>query len=515
VKVLIVDDEANVREGLRVIIDWEACGFAICGEGVNGSDGLTKILELNPELTLLDIKMPLMNGIEVAEQAAKAGYRGKIIILSGYSDFGYAQNAIRFGVSAYLLKPIDEDELMEVVKKTCAEIQKQAETATMERESQQIVRNNLLCDILQGNTPPDRRTIAQYNFNTERESYQVAVVEYGNVMSSADDEAKGMVQQFVLENSIDCVGIEGRSVLMLNSADCIARFMRAINTNSSKINSTKTIICLGRVVKSFEEISLSYKDAYALIVRKFFFEKDKAIACHTTCGDDRKGLTADKKSIRIDEYWDKIYICIEVGEIDMILSLLDDIDHFYRSCMIKPDKVVGILTNFYYEILKRIQAHHSQLDEKLRSYAEISGKLDDMNSLSDIISWLRKEFCRLAATIGNDSNEDIIMKLLNYIDKYSDINISLESLAAIFGYNSTYLGRVFKNTVGENFLSYLDKARINKAEDLLIHSDLKVYEIAVKVGYVNLDYFYVKFKKYTGKSPNEYRKNKPLAASGG
>ena len=111
----IADDESSIREGLKYIIDWESLGFRLCGEAANGEDALTQILALNPGLVLLDVKMPKMRGTEVIRLARKSGYQGKCIILSGYSDFQYAQEAIKGGVSFYLTKPIDEDELTQTV----------------------------------------------------------------------------------------------------------------------------------------------------------------------------------------------------------------------------------------------------------------------------------------------------------------------------------------------------------------------------------------------------------------
>jgi two-component system, response regulator YesN len=114
--VLIVDDEVTVREGLQVLIDWAEYGFDAILESVDGIDALDKMVTLKPELTLLDIKMPRMIGTEAADRARKAGYTGTIIILSGYSDFAYAQNALRFDACAYLLKPVDEDELVALLR---------------------------------------------------------------------------------------------------------------------------------------------------------------------------------------------------------------------------------------------------------------------------------------------------------------------------------------------------------------------------------------------------------------
>ncbi len=126
-RVLIIDDEPNVREGLKVIVPWEEHGFTVCDTAEDGIDGLQKIILLEPELVLIDIRMPGMMGIEVIEEAKKKGYKGKFIITTGYSEFEYAKRAINLGVSSYVLKPIDEEELIVEVDKLAKEINEENE----------------------------------------------------------------------------------------------------------------------------------------------------------------------------------------------------------------------------------------------------------------------------------------------------------------------------------------------------------------------------------------------------
>lgn len=114
-KLLIADDEIDVREGIRYLLDWQSLGFVICGEGKNGPDTLDQILKLQPDVVLMDIRMPKLSGLEVVKAALEQGFTGKFIIISGYSDFAYAKEAIHYGVTYYLTKPIDEDELAHAV----------------------------------------------------------------------------------------------------------------------------------------------------------------------------------------------------------------------------------------------------------------------------------------------------------------------------------------------------------------------------------------------------------------
>lgn len=125
-KVLFIDDEPYVLEGLRTMINWVEYGFKVCGQATNGHDGLEALFNYRPELVITDIRIPGMNGLEVVKQARKAGCLNmSFIILSGYDDFSYIQDAMRYGVSAYLLKPLDEQEIQEALTDVCARIKRQ------------------------------------------------------------------------------------------------------------------------------------------------------------------------------------------------------------------------------------------------------------------------------------------------------------------------------------------------------------------------------------------------------
>ena len=174
--VLIADDEQLVLEGLKCIIDWEDCGFTLCGTAVNGQDALDKILSLVPDLVLLDIRMPKMNGIEVVQAAVEAGFSGKFIILSGVSDFKLAQTAMRYGVDFYLAKPIDEDELEQSVRTVHDLIEKESRASRSYSQYRDRARDNILRDILLNTC--DCRALDLQDLDLQAGIYQV--ITYGN-----------------------------------------------------------------------------------------------------------------------------------------------------------------------------------------------------------------------------------------------------------------------------------------------------------------------------------------------
>ena len=153
--VFIADDEQVIRDGLKQIIDWESFGFTVCGDAANGEEALAKILELNPSLVLIDIRMPKMHGIDVIEAARAKGFNGKIIIISGYSDFKYAQAAIRQGVGYYLTKPVDEDELTSIINEIHTNIIDEHKTSQVLHHYREKAKKEILDELVTGNADID------------------------------------------------------------------------------------------------------------------------------------------------------------------------------------------------------------------------------------------------------------------------------------------------------------------------------------------------------------------------
>ena len=187
--VFIADDEQNIREGLKYIVDWEALGFEICGEASNGEATLQAILKGNPSLVLLDIRMPKMYGTDIIRIAREKGYKGKFIILSGYSDFAYAKTAIRYGVDFYLTKPLDEDELLTALEKIKDELDKERSHSENINFLKHKSKNVILHEIITGlygfsdTTALSPKELEEMNLDAD--IYQVVI--YEKFSSNPDD----------------------------------------------------------------------------------------------------------------------------------------------------------------------------------------------------------------------------------------------------------------------------------------------------------------------------------------
>lgn len=508
-KVLIVDDEHIVREGLKSIISWENYGFEICGEGIDGKDALNKIYELNPDLVLIDIKMPGMYGIDVIKQVREMKYKGNFIILTGYSDFEYAKSAIKLGVDSYLLKPIDEDELIEAVKRVYEKIERENDIRRHITNSKKHIKDTALRSLIEG--IQDLMTL-QSNFDLcnikmDYSSFYVAIVD-NNLESNREafyldllNEVENIVGSL---EYIDMINIEHKPVLIIKGKS--SKEVLDILTNLRKKLYLRlkfdVIIALGRKVDKADGIHVSYKDARSLLDKRFFFSSMEVIDF------EEINRTVGENSVKEDlsKFAESIYTYVEVNDIEKIEEILGKLKAYFISLDYSPEKVKGICNNIFIELKDKIVLNYEKLKNPFSTKESIIKEVYEKNSLSELIEYMKNEFINVSNRICSYSSDNIMKRIVNFIHKNYYKDIKLETLADIFNYNSAYLGKMFKSYTGVNFNSYLDKVRIENAKELLAKNDLKVYQVSEKVGYKSIDYFYLKFKKYVGVSPKEFKR---------
>ncbi len=278
----IADDEFSVREKLKKIIDWDLLGFQLCGEASDGEEALSQILSLHPALVLLDIHMPGMRGTEVLRRARASGFKGKCIIISGHADFVSAQDAIKYGASFYLTKPMDRKELYHAVCTIRDILSDEAKAADNLAALQNNAKYSVLFDLLTntGAGPYSRKYLKSMNLFAD--SYQVVICEDFNKESTiapytfADllkvtNKGNALFEQMLVNNQ-DVVllkGSHGRNRL----SDFLEHFEKQPPQEGSPMGSM--FLSYGRPVFSPEDIHLSHKDAALLLSYRFFCAPDQ------------------------------------------------------------------------------------------------------------------------------------------------------------------------------------------------------------------------------------------------
>lgn len=516
-QVYIADDEEVVREGLKTIIDWTAINFTICGEAGDGETALTDILRLQPDLVLLDIRMPKLHGLELAAQARQKGFNGKIIILSGYSEFKYAQDAIRCNVDFYLNKPIDEDELFEAVKSIHNAIQKE------KLHSQHIVyyrekaKHRILQDMIQLPTEGKNKNLASINvnltdLNLEADVYQIIILvntstsemdvyhEFCKLLKIPKNSTID-IEHFILHET-DVVFIKGKAMLK--------RFNEKVTTymNDAPFNAQiPFFIAAGQVVTDMNEIYFSYHGALAIKEHRFFGSPAQKIFLYNQLPKELD-LTLTLTSEDSKAYATKIYQTLlsnnAVSRSEIMLNLKSDLLKSSDSV----EYIKAFLSGLYLQIKFMVQQDYPTKELSFKNNSETINFIHSRNYLSEILDYFSEYFEDIIGMIRIDSNDRILDDLINYIQNNYQKNLKLATLSELFGYNSSYLGKLLTKKLGQNFNAYLDAVRVEKAKELLTNEELKIYEISERVGYKNVNDFHKKFKSLSCCSPSEYR-NKP------
>lgn len=509
-KLFIADDEKEIREGLKYILDWPSLGFDICGEAANGEDALSGILNLQPDLVLLDIRMPKLMGIEVAREARSAGFAGHFVVLSGYSDFSYAQRLISYNVDSYLTKPIDEDELLETIELVIRRLEKERVSSHSMENYKKAAKNVLLAHIIKG-TGEIGGGISIKDLNLNTDVYQVVLYE------NFSKEVAGITYSFAellkisnKENqTFDYIIDENEEIILLKGKYALERFQRFLEhyenipQKGSPLDSL--FLAYGQVVEELEDIPLSYGQASRLIGRRFFCVQGQ----HTLGYMELPKL--ENKDLELTEDILKEYSEYFVGYIQSYnrkkmaekLFQLEQYLYNVKDCI---EDIKLFLTDLYLQIKEKINHLYSTMEIPFPSNSSIIDVIHSKYYLYEIVQFLSEQFEVVMNATGNPSRDSIMDDILYYIDRNFHKNIKLESIAPLFGYNSAYLGKIFNKTSGMSFNSYLDQKRIHRSKELLLENRFKVYEIAAQVGYNNIDYFHKKFKKYVGISPAEFRK---------
>ena len=506
-KVLIADDELDVLQGLIHIIDWESLGFTICATATNGTDTLQKIQILKPDLVLLDIRMPGMTGLEVIQQCQDTSFKGHFILLSGYSDFHYAQAALKLGADNYLIKPVEEEELTSAVRKTASLIQTSRHKEQTFHQYREKARNAIILGLITGQNKPSEFDLADLNLMAD----QYMLVLYERYNQDFQQEYWNFADMMRVSNqnyaSYETLDIEDKKILLLKGSNSINRFFHILDyyaQGTQKGSPLDSIFLIyGRPVCYLSELGSSYQDVIHLLHRRFFCDERQ----HTLCYEDLPSKSMlSSHVVELQKYPAIIAGYIQSHNRSMLAQTLMELE---KLLYYSNDSVINLkhsLIDVFLQVKQIICEAFPKEEIPFPGGAALIEHIMGKYYLYEIIQFFSEQFEMCIKAIGNPSSEDIMDDILYYIETNSSQNLKLESIAPLFGYNSSYLGKLFTQKAGENFNTYLDMVRIRKAKELLVDRQYRVYEISDRVGYKNPDYFYKKFKKYVGITPAEYRK---------
>ncbi|MDX8044559.1 response regulator [Gracilibacillus sp. S3-1-1] len=485
-KVMLIDDEPLIREGLRSIIDWQYYGYQVVGTANNGRVGLEKIKELRPDVVFVDIRMPGLSGIEMVKQVKEKGYSCKFVVLSGYSNFTYAQESIRLGVESYLLKPVDEDELVSL-------IQDLHEKCTEE---------NLLYSQLD-----------QYETMTENEAWKIYLEErrkkhyvldqYTNTMFQIASvtfvepiEKRWLESNVATEHLFKYVWSNQVLYLLFTGTD-IAAMKRQLQSISRLLTSKQHQFQLLEEDIPFEQLPEKINELKQLQKLYFVYGNETMIT------NKQQRI---ERQILPDDWITNVCRVIEFDEQDKLHTYLEELEHYYQKNHYQRERVVTELVELTKDIYLALSKNHQEVS--VPSVEQMTDMLLNSHTLQELLVSVEQQLRQTSSELNGFAcnPENTIEKIIEFVEQFYYKDLNLKVIAELFNYNRSYLGKKFKKQTGDYFHHYLDKVRMEKAQYFLIEKKMKVYEVSEKVGYANNDYFYKKFKKYAGVSPKEFQK---------
>lgn len=527
-KVFLVDDEIVVREGIRDNMNWENTNFTFCGSSTDGEAALPIIQELKPDILLTDIKMPFMDGLQLSRIIRKSMPWTRIIILSGHDEFSYAKEAIKIGVTDYLLKPISSGDLLKALNKVASEIDSEKrEMEDVESLKKQLVNNlsllrdKFLNELCIGMVPLPRAVEKSENFNINIISkyYLVEIIETDIAEDISSDErcAESIKMDTLISGILDSNShvikfkrnIE-ESVLIIKgdtledieeSAYALAQSIKYEVERNTDFTLT---VGIGSVHERIQGITESFKEADTAKNFKYYLGRGKIIGIKDIMLDciNAKGLLKFDKA-NITEF-------IKYGIKSNIPEFLEN----YLSPLNETD--IKSLLYGYYAFMDIVLAVSKYMEE---IGGDIEKVIPEINHTGNLIGKTAslEEFKKYAGKIIGDvidyrdskvenKYSNIIRRAKEYIDEnYFNPDISLNSVAAHVNISPSHFSTIFSQYTGETFIEYLTKTRIRIAMELLKTTQKRSSDIAYEVGYNDPHYFSYLFKKTMGCSPRDFR----------
>ncbi|MBQ3529038.1 MAG: response regulator [Oscillospiraceae bacterium] len=504
-KLVIVEDEDHIRHSLECFIPWEDIGFQVVNTFSDGSDALAYLRDNPCDAVLTDILMSRMSGLDMIAELHQLQPQIKVVILSGHSDFAYARQAIEYQVTHYLVKPVDEDELMDVFKSIKEQLDSEhaAGDASQEQELKQMLQKSFFRDLLSGYVTSEKEfgvyakllNLEQMNIDAQLHAYEIKAGD-----CARDDAA--------------CNSISAEDICKKHLSD-------------SMLNAgwffTEEKTDLWRVV-FFSTQSESLRKNCNSCMQALIGELNKAMACEYTFRlthsvariGDLLGATPQNTATAAEQQADEnlcqsvvsdyklLIMELDLGSKETLLHIINQMLYDLRDYAIEDVRFV--LKNLY----SVIELNYKK--RKINVWDVTNGKFNfnhlyEADDLKSISACLREDFSYLCDGLKSrtyKSEHNVVERIVQYLNEHLNEDIGHDALAAKYRMHPGYLSRLFKQEMGETISEYLLRIRIERAAQLMKEGHYKIGEISTMVGYSASSYFSIMFKKYTGYSPREY-----------
>lgn len=535
IKVFLVEDEMVIRRGIKNSIDWEKEGYIFCGEASDGELAYPMIIKEKPDILITDIRMPFMDGLELCKLVKKELPNIKILILSGYDEFDYAKEAIRLGVTEYLLKPISSGKLLEALNGVSESIRREKEDKDLVRKYMEEMRENtehekqkFFEQMIAGNLSmaDALETGKKYEMNLSAGMYNLLLFRFtlgkenrksGELLGEAEYAIEKLTErlEYVFEFQR---GVEGWAfLLMADNEEQMSERVKELSKDLEEIMKNYSTIAyfggIGQPVARLRELEESFREAERALAARFTMELNRIISVE----DIRMAQNVDTlDDIEITSF----------GEIEKTRTMLekflnngaeDEIDEFVDVYIneLPEENLKSVLMRQYiimdaYIVMMSFCEKIEGIEGEMQAQSEeLKNSMKTIQTLEEVKNYIRmllKKIIGVRDTISGRRYSDIIEIAKDQIRKtYMSDEISLNTIAAEVGMSPSYFSSIFSKEMGKTFVEYLTEIRMDRAKELLMCSSMKTSEIGYEVGYKDPHYFSYIFKKTQNCTPKEFR----------
>jgi len=518
-KVFFVEDEVITREGIRDNVDWQSSGFEFCGEAADGEMALPLLHTARPDVLITDIKMPFMDGLQLTKIVRERMPWVKIVILSGHDEFEYAQEAIKLGVTDYLLKPVTVKKLQNALQKLTVQLdQERKEQDNLKKLQEQVeenratLRERLLFKLVVGAVSPmeaiEKGQMLGLDLIARYYLVVILKIELGDRTEQYDYDEYQRVQRVVMalaEKNPDIYVLKrdwGDLILFMkgNTPEYLEEerdlLLEEIRQAVAKTRYQLTV-GLGAFKKRIADVSQSFVEALANI--------------QNPVGENKSGLNQaiDRTELlKLDKSAVENYLHSGVK---------DEFDEFFNAYIqplgetaLKSNLIKNyIFVDVVLAIAKLVSELGGEVDKIIPELNSIEMTMSNIKTIEQLREQAYKILSRALAYRDSQPNgqyKNLIRQAKEYLDHhYTDPELSLNEVASQVNLSASHFSVVFSQETSQTFKEYLTELRINKAKELLRMTGLRSADIAYQVGYNDPHYFSSVFKKNTGFSPIEFR----------
>ena len=519
-QVFVVEDELLIRQNIRKVIEGMSGPYAFCGEASDGEMALSMMQDLMPDIVLTDIRMPFLDGFELIRHAKAMMPWLKIIIISGYGDFEYAQKAIALGVDQYLLKPIRSAELIKAIQEMAQQIDESKAISTLPRgydqdEIQLALRQHFMQQRLYGglhtSTLLERARalkldlvkpcyqLVLFSFSAEDFDYQTTRIAVQNLLQQLN-----MPLYYFNESNLLTVLCYGQDTASLNEQ--VYQFINILRHDLKELCPTITTV-VGSVEQRLSGVCHAYNTASNLLKKIYGMSVGQVVDINDTAQ-----IAAEMIELG-DPFGAEFQQKLQHADMEEVPGLVNEVllspeGNRFNSMLMRYYALVDILRMTVQQIVKATPSLDvKDVATRLSDQHDIMAASGRMDSFRQTAVALLQEAVRLRQeNVSSMKYSHVISRAEQYVaENFCDPNISLINVAKYVGLSSAHFSTVFSQTVGRSFINYLTGMRIERAKELLITTSLKLSTIAMEIGYNEPNYFSHVFRKMEGITPKEYR----------